>query len=173
MTDKPTDKLAKKPALAVAEENLLLVRGTMVSLSETIGKLAKPDSLGRCLVELKQLESAIQDIRGGVEDKVKTILLEQGEQTTEKGSRALTVNGITVTMRPTRTGIDSKKLERLLRIKGLKLTDYMDEQVTVTYKVNMSKVEMSTVAGKLTDDELEQCKYDESWSLQPVRREDV
>lgn len=164
--------IVKKTTLEKAEENLTLIRGALVSLATLVDGLKRPDSMGRCLVDLKKVGDAIGDMKSGLEDKVKILLEQKGEQVTEKGSRSYTENGVTLTMRPTRTGLDPRKLEQLLRMKKLKLTEYMDEEVTVKYKVNQSKLDMQAAAKKLTDAELEQCKYDESWSLQPTKVEE-
>lgn len=168
-----TKAIVKKTLLEKAEEQLTVIRGACVGLAGQVASLKKPESLGRALVDLKAVSSAIVDMQKSVEERIKEFLAEKGEVVTDKGSRAFTANGVTLTMRPTRTGIDSKKLEKLLRQKGAKLTDYMDEHVDISFRVNMGKIESAPISKKLTAEEIEQCLFDESWSLQPVKREDT
>ena len=167
-----TKALAKKTKLEAAEEHLTVIRGACVGLSTLVDGLKRADSMGRCLVDLQKVASAISDMSSGLQEKLKELVLVTGEQTSEKGSKEYSVNGVTLCVRPTRTGLDSKKLEKYLRTQGLKLTDYMDEQVSISYKANTAKIESSSLSKKLTNDVLEQCKYDTNYSLQPVRIEE-
>lgn len=86
-----------------------------------------------------------------------------GHQVTDKGSVQAEVGGFRLTAIPTRTGYDPKKLEAVLRRRGL--TPEAGMNVTVTYKVDEAKVAGLFAAGKLTEHDLEASKYDKSYRL--------
>lgn len=90
-----------------------------------------------------------------------------GHQVTDKGSTQANVGGYRVTAIPTRTGLDPKKLEVVLRRKGLQPADAMD--ATVTYKVNQQKVDKLVADGGLTNADITSALYDKSFRLSVER----
>lgn len=91
-----------------------------------------------------------------------------GQQTTDKGSLGVTVAGFSIEARPHRTGLDAKKVEALLRAKELSVDALMDKDIR--YMVNESRLQLAITEGVLTADELETCKYELSYALQPIKK---
>lgn len=120
------------------------------------------DEAYRNLVEVK---SAVEDTLEIAKAKLKAMIENKGEVTTEKGSMERQLGGYMYSMRPTRTGTDPKKLEALLRAKEKDPALYM--AATVTYKVDEQKLGVALAKKVLTEEELKNCAYDKSFALQP------
>lgn len=110
-----------------------------------------------------ELQKLSEDVRSRLRDRLLLYLQVNGQKTTEKGSVAADVGGFTVTAIPTRTGIDPKKLETLLRRKGIDVEAGMD--ATVAYKVNPEKVAKLLESGRLHEQDREACLYDKAFRV--------
>lgn len=120
------------------------------------------------LPEAFEMTDKLEKLADEVRDRLRSRLLkwvkETGETVTEKGSKANTIGGFKVSAIPTRTGIDPKKLEALLRRLGLDPTAGM--KPTITYAVDDEKVMQLIGAGRLTVEDVNNCKYAESFRIQ-------
>lgn len=105
-----------------------------------------------------------------VKDRLLLYLNVYGQQATAKGTMRCDVGGYEVQAIPTRTGVDAKKLEALLRARGIPVTDAMAE--AKTYKVDAAKVAELVAMGKLSPDDLTRCGPDKSYRVSVKRIEE-
>lgn len=161
----------KKAALAPVDA----VEGADASVSHALQLLADALSDNPSIETVTLVEMAVKNWTKRLEDteKVSKSLLidhlkQHGKQTTDKGSLSLNVNGYIVEARPWRTGLDSKKVESLLRAKELSVDEFMDKEVR--YLVNESRLELGIVQGIFTKEELDTCKWELSYALQPIKK---
>lgn len=101
---------------------------------------------------LKGYEDALSDVAGVARGKLLDMLKEQGSG---ESSLKLTVGEWELSARPRKTGLDSKKLEALLRAKGIDPAAYMTAKVT--YEVDPTRTELLTRENRVTQDELNTC----------------
>lgn len=132
-------------------------------VSSLIGPDAPPENVADALVILKMVEKQAEAMNAYVRDAAIRLLKEKGTVVGEKGTVIMTTGDWHLEMHR-KNGTDPKKLEKLLREKGLDPEVAMTP--TIKYSVNYTKVEMAKVAGNLTSEELDNCAFDESWSLQ-------
>jgi hypothetical protein len=139
-----------------------------IRLAREIQAVTSNDQLAACMDRMASWTDSLDKLQTFVRTKVKEIVERYGEVTTEKGSKVLQTDNYEIPMRPTRTGTDPKKLERLLRNKGVDVSAAMD--ASITYKVNTDKIKTCLQNRMLTDEEIETCEYDKSYTLLPVKR---
>lgn len=149
---------------------LPLGRTNVGDIATVIGNASiTPTTLATAVDKLNQVAAYIKSLQESARNRMLNLVMERGEVRTDKGTRVLTDGEWTLEVRPTRTGIDSRKLERLLRAKGQNIEGWMTPKITYEYNPGMAAEAIAR--GVLTEDELATCKYDESWSVQPPRRE--
>ena len=131
-----------------------------------------PDELLAPVFDLtKKLGAMATKIEAPIKARVKALVEKQGAVFSEAGSRALTLAGWRMEIRPTGGGYDMDKLSALLRGKGLKRIDYMD--VEKVYTLNNDKLQQLIGAKKVKEKELEACKNPPGFSVQtPTQAED-
>jgi hypothetical protein len=110
------------------------------------------------------LKTLADEVRDRLRDRLLGWVQRAGEVVTEKGSMAGSTGGFKVTAIPTRTGVDPKKLEALLR--RLKLDPVICMDQTVAYKVNNDKITTALIKGQLTVEDVASCNYDKSFRVQ-------
>lgn len=110
-----------------------------------------------------KLGELADEVRTRLRERVLNRVLAEGEVITDKGSKGMRVAGYKLGCIPTRTGIDPKKLEALLRHKKLEPAVAMDS--TVTWSVNNNKVMASVKEGRLTAADVESCRYAPAWRV--------
>lgn len=151
---------AKKILTAAFQELALPFSGKMK---------AKPSEMEESYRALIDFQSVIKDTIEVAKEKMKKLVENKGEVTTEKGSMERVIGGYLYAMRPTRTGTDPKKLEALLRAKEVEdIGEYMEP--TVTYKVSEEKLRKAFAKKVLTQAELDTCEYEKSYALQPPKK---
>lgn len=101
---------------------------------------------------LKGYADAIDDVAGVARSKLLDMLKEKGSG---ESSLKLVVGDWELSARPRKTGLDAKKLESLLRAKGIDPTAYMTTKVT--YEVDPTRTELLTRDNRLTQAELDTC----------------
>ena len=149
------------PKSALAVRNYTV--GAMQSLASWLSSV-EPEQFGEALSLLKSLQSALENAEGTVKNRAVEMVRRDGTRETEKGTYGLTLGAYTIRAIPTRTGVDSKKLEAHLRGRQLEPTIAMD--ATMTYKVNEGKLVACVEQGKLTQAEVDACKADTSYRLE-------
>lgn len=138
--------------------------GSITKAIEGLAQLASgaltPRQLAVGVARLQAAYDALENILKNLKAKITALVLTEGTQVTEKGSRQLRVDGAGVlTIRPHRTGLDPKKVEALLRAKGKSPGDFMD--AVVAYKVNEGKLKKA----ELNADEIKLCEFDLTWAV--------
>lgn len=134
-------------------------------VSSLIGPDAPPENVADALVILKMVEKQAEAMNAYVRDAAIRLLKEKGQEVGEKGTRTLTAGNWLLEMHR-KNGIDPKKLEKLLREKGLEPEVAMTP--TIKYSVNYTKL---TDLG-LSHDTMRDIAFDESWSLQSPKHAD-
>ncbi len=128
---------------------------------------AKTPTVMKVHSQLKEWATLLEN----VERMTKAMLVDEvtrlGTVTTEKGSRELVVGNKLLAIRPHKTGLDAKRVEALLRAKGLSVDELMDKKVT--YILNDTRLASAVDNGELTKDELETCRPETTWVLQPIK----
>ena len=104
-----------------------------------------------------------------VKPMVVKLLKEKGKVATDAGTRRMTVSGYVLEIQPDRQGYVAQKVEALIRAKGLDPAKYMDTKVT--YLINEGKMADAVKDGKMTQDEWNTCKNEESWKLMSPKKE--
>lgn len=137
-----------------------------------------PAKLALVKTKLESWSESLEAFQKNIRDRCLDALKAAGKVVTDKGSVELTEGGYVLSARPWRTGYSAKKVEALLRAKGLhedQLMKYMDRQVS--YKLSEEKLGVAVGAGILTKAELDaSCRdgVDEKgeviMALQPVRK---
>lgn len=160
-----TTALAKVPTTGTA---VATIKKSLVTLADRLGgKLTVPQA-SDILTELNTLSAVVESLAKVAKEKLKLVVLQDGEVATDAGTRRLERDGWRLEVRPYRTGLDSRKVEKLLRAKQAPLDKYMNTKVT--YEVDSDKLLSAVEAGVFTQDELNTCKYDENWVLQSPKR---
>lgn len=163
-------KTTKKDALAPVKKGGLTLTSCTRSFSEAVkglvlfmsGRALAPAEQGHVLMLVRDTKKALEDTEKLIKAQMVALLKEKGEQVTDKGSRALEVDGLRLKMKPYRTGYDPKKLEALLRARSMNVESFM--RPTISYAVDDAKI--PALAEQLGADTLESTKYDESWVLE-------
>jgi hypothetical protein len=171
---KKTKKDVKKEIVKSINTNALsiVVQKTDESISRALADVAQllsnplpPPVLGGVMRALRQAKSNIEK---GLEPIAKQRLIamvkEQGTAVTDKGTMEAIVEGWRFRMKPYRTGIDPKKLEKLIRAKGLNPDNYMSK--VISYSFDETGANKLVDTKKMTADELESCHYEESWTVE-------
>jgi len=125
------------------------------------------------LLLVRETDKILKNYDKVVKARVQELLLSEGEVVTDKGSRGMTVNGWSLFMKPTRTGVDPKKFEAMLRAKGLDPENFMD--TSIVYSFNEQKALDAVAKKRITQEELASCKYDLSWTVEtpkPAKNEE-
>ena len=167
MTKNSLAKAKSAPSLTLATA-AATVKSALVNIADRLGNDLTTAQTTDIYSTLSQLSDVVTQLSNIAKEKLKLTILLEGERVTEAGTRRLQKDGWQLEVRPYRTGFDPKKIERLLRAKAAALITYMDSEVT--YKVNSDKLLQAVTDGVFTKDELDTCKYDESWTMQPPRR---
>lgn len=118
----------------------------------------------------RELGRLAEDTQDALKQRALLYLNVHGQVVTEKGSRQARVGGFTVTAVPTRTGLDPKKVEPLLRRRGLEPSAHMKS--TIKYDVDQARIDRLVAEGKLQPADVEACRYDKTYRLE-VERESV
>lgn len=112
---------------------------------------------------------ALEHAKVGLRDRALMYLNVHGKKVTDKGTVETAVGEYLVRAIPTRTGYDPKKVEGMLRRRGLDPVAGMDP--TITYRVNGPKLEELRAGGHITDGDLQSCKYSEGFRVEVKRGE--
>jgi hypothetical protein len=135
------------------------------------GKLAAP-RVAAIYEYLGSLEKTVGALKEAGRGRVLGLLQESGKKATEAGTLQLQEAGWLLEARPTGGGFDDRKVEALIRARGLDPARFMD--TVITYKLRPSTIEylQSTENGGagITADELETCRRDRGWAVQTPKK---
>lgn len=130
-------------------------------ISEQLAVDAPPAAKANAWAVIKDLSQNAEKLKAYGRDAIIQLLKEHGEET-EAGSRTLISGGWRLSMRPHRTGLDPKKVEKALREKGMSPESWMTPKVTYS-------ISHADYAEALGADTVADCHYDESWTVaEPV-----
>lgn len=163
---------AFEKALTVpGKDTKITIEKARVTVSEAFKTLAvalsgelTTDKVAEGLRFVREAKKIVENYDDTMKTRVKDILLKSGQVATEKGARFLDAGGLRLFMKPTRTGVDGKKFEAMLRAKDMNPEKHMNMKIIFEYDAQKA---LSLVANKkISQDELESCKYDESWTVE-------
>lgn len=153
-----------KQALERIDESRRLVNHALQNLATTLTGVVMPEALAPALTTIRETEKTLEGLGGVAKSLTIHILKDAGELVEgTKGTYRYVIGDDVLSMRPTRTGTDPKKLEAWLRARNLEPSKYMD--ATVTYKTSELGTQQLLKEGQLTHDDLEELEYDESWAV--------
>jgi len=158
------------------KESVALAPGPQKSLSwyeqgETVlGLLAKELStevtaprMAEIVRQLTTWEEDIAALAKAGKQRLLELVEDKGEVVTEKGTKVYEADGWHLEARPWRTGFDSKKVETMLRAKGLEPDTHMN--IKVSYEVDEVKLKLLQLNGRVTEAEMDLAKYDRKMVL--------
>ena len=167
---KPAAKALAKALTKAPEAHLapLALRGpTLEALEALSNALTKvePRELQDAWVLVKQVESAVEAMEAHLKQVIEGFVLEHGKDVGEKGGKQVVFpTGEMLRLRLHRTGVDSKKLEKLLRARGVDVETCMDARVS--YAANTEKIDKAVAKGLLTAEDVASTYYDATWVVQ-------
>jgi len=145
--------------LAVRNGIIILMQG----LADWFSRVG-PDEFGQAVLLVRAMKKALEQAEDVLNERATDVVRASGKRETDKGTMSVVLGAHTLRAIPTRTGTDPKKLEAHLRTAGINPEVCMD--ATITYKVNDEKLKQALASGKLTQAEVDACKYDTSFRLE-------
>lgn len=166
----------KKTAVAAGPNHTQMITVTSEAMDLVLQQTAnvlsrelKPPELCTVFSSIKDWEKNLTALAKNGRDRLLDLVLENGEQVTETGTKKLDVDGgWEVEARPRKTGVDGKKLEALLRAKKLDVGKYMI--ATITYAPNELGVEQLIKEGKVTPEEMATCHHELEYNLMTPKK---
>lgn len=154
-------------ALQVATESMQVgLRGAADVLSHELAPLELAAVQGK----LKGWSDAIEALCKSARDRMLALIKEKGQKETDAGTLRYREGGMVFEARPLKTGLDPKKVEALLRAKGVThIEQYMTP--TISYTMNDATRSLILRDGKMTEAELDTCRYGESYAVQTPKKE--
>lgn len=150
-------------ALAPQKEQLTLALRNFAQALSTLSDEQVPAAL-----EMARELGKLSDETGeALKQRALLYLNVHGQQVTDKGSRQARVDGFLLKAIPTRTGLDPKKVETLLRRKGMEPSAHM--RSTIKYEVDAERMDKLVMDGKLSTQDVEACRYDKSFRVEVER----
>lgn len=148
------------------------IRKSLQAIAEVLshGELL-PAAATNVYGQLKQIEDAVKDMTSMARDRLLAFIREEGVKVTESGSLRAQFGGFEIEAKVRNTGFDPKKVQILLRQKGMGPEAGMD--ATITYKPNADKLNTLVRQAYLTAVELEACRFDVEYNLQRPTRVEV
>jgi hypothetical protein len=164
----PTQSLAPRDAETTLERASGAISIGFQTLVQALSGPVRPTTVVSIYSTLNNWEKSLAQVKEIAKDLLKDMVVKAGTETTEKGSKELQIGKLKASVRPWRTGYDGKKVEALLLAKELDLDKYMDKDII--YKLNVNRLNTAIIEKKLTKDELETCKYEVKYVLQPLEQ---
>lgn len=112
---------------------------------------------------MKKLSEHTRDM---LKARVIELVTKNGKKVTEAGTMRMPMAGLVMEIQPTGNGYDPKKVEALIRAKGLDVEHYMDKEIK--YSINEGKMKS---AKKITHDEWETCRKEQGWKMMSPEKE--
>lgn len=162
-------KLAKAVTkeLSLSRSNQILNAGLKAVAEFISGSLSNVE-LAATFDALKDAEKVVEDLQTNLKARLVEQVKQLGKQSTERGSLRLEADGWEIEARVSRTGYDPRKVEALLRAKNLDVPSYMTTKIT--FAVDEARLQAAALTNKLTQDELDTCRYESGYTLQRPKR---
>lgn len=158
----------KKPAKLSLAAGAQQLKEVVKTYAEALSNPLTPERLTEVFDQVRAFQKNMDDLYEAARQKVLALVTEQGDTVTATGSKRLELEGWLLEIRPQKTGYDSKKVLAVLRNKDINPNVYMDTEIT--YKANPEKMDLLVTEGLLTKNELEACKVDLKYAVQPPKR---
>jgi len=159
-----TVKMTYEKAIQVHKDSIAVVLTKFTDLLATLPTTQLPQAS----VFINDLEQVTKDIKDSIKSRIKDLVSAGGQVATDAGTKRMTVNGYVLEIQPSRTGLDPKAVETKLRAKGLDPEVGMDAEVK--YKVNEGKLTSLVASGKMTQDEVETCRYPAEYKVMSPKK---
>ncbi len=140
----------------------------MGELANAVSSASTPDLIAPLLATLRNGGKALEDNEKLLKPKVIEFLSKLGSVPKDQKQFVYTVGGWRFTGYP-KTGTDPKKFEAILIAKSKKPKDFMTE--VVSYKCNTEGIAKALRLKVLTQKELDECEFDESWTIKTPEEE--
>ncbi len=128
-----------------------------------------PIKLGETYTLIKNYVKLLGNMEELAKKHLKAIVVASGESPNpESKAKHMVIGDMKFEARPVNTKLDQKKVLAMLTEKSIPLTKGMDEEIS--YKINESKLAALVVNKKISKDELEACRHELTYSLQPPRK---
>lgn len=165
-----TKALAKRQVTmpAITEASSKLGDSALRAVADLLSMDLTPGAIGAIHAQLGAWEKNIKDLQSNTKQRLVALLKDKGQVVTNKGSRELLVDGYRIRCKPYRSGVDPKKLEALVRAKGLDPEQIM--QQVITYDLDPVKLGIAVEKKLISSDEAATCVYDESWTLETPKK---
>lgn len=160
---------AEKPQLASVEALEAASISLWESFASSISNLT-PDQYAPAIQFIRTTEKLAEDAGKVLKPLIVGTVKARGKRETDAGTMRLTLGDYKLEIQPMSTALDEKKVEALLRAKGMNPNTHMD--TVIKYKVNQGKLDTLVSEGKLSKDELEGCKPAENWKVMTPKKED-
>jgi len=149
-------------------EDALRIRHGLEALANRLTYDIAPADAASVYTQLKGIEDILTDMGKLARDRLLAYVKSEGTQVTEGGSLKASFGNFEVSAIVRSAGYDAKKVQVMLRSKGLDATAGCDTEIK--YKPNPDKLEALVSTGKMTAQELKSCKADVEYRLErPVR----
>lgn len=161
----PNDALTPAPSGALTFEDRVkqLLRILAQKLSEDLG----PQQLAMTYNAISSWTKNLTELHDNAKKRLVKTLVEKGAQVSDAGTMKLTVDGWELEARPAGRIWDETRVMALLRGKQLPLDKWM--RPTVKYAVDEKQLAVLQELGKLTAAEINACKLERGYALQPPR----
>ena len=154
----------------LGESGIAIKRGLQV-LADVLTYDITPNDVSAVYLQLKNVEDVLKDIGSLARDRLLAYIKQEGEPISEGGSLKARLGEYEVCAIIRSAGYDAKKVQQMLRSKGLDATAGCDTEIK--YKPNPDKLEALVDTGRLTRDELKLCKVDPDYRVErPTRVSD-
>jgi hypothetical protein len=141
----------------------------IVGLAAYITSIAKvPEKLADAYTIVKKYHDALDKTKKTVSDHLKKLVETEGQAVPETTMKRALFGGYQLEIRATNTKLDGDKVEAMLRAKGLPPEKWMVQEVS--YSVDEEKLKELVAKKKLTPDEVESCRHELKYALQPVKK---
>lgn len=160
--EKADSALAKTTKQEVAKYDPAPLLGALQTLAAQVASINK-ESAPQLWDTVKRMEELSKEYVESVKGFVKELVVNEGKNATDAGTKRLVRNGYELEVQPMGGGLTDKQVEALIRAKGIPPLWAMDS--TVVYTVNEGKLKDLVAKGKLTEDELETCRAPKGWKV--------
>lgn len=162
ITEKADSALAKTAKPEVVKYDPAPLLGALQTLAAQVAAINK-ESAPQLWDTVKRMEELSKEYVESVKGYVKELVVNEGKNATDAGTKRLVRNGYELEVQPMGGGYVDEKVESLIRAKNIAPLLAMDS--TITYKTNEGKLKDLIAKGKLTEDELETCRAPKGWKV--------
>lgn len=135
----------------------------MRRLANTLSMDLTPKGLAKVYTDMKSWEDNLADLIKNARDRILALVQRDGEKVTDAGTMKLIVDDVELSIQPRKTGYDDKKVEAMVRNKGLDPSKCMTP--VLIFKADAKLLESLKGEGKVAQAELDACKHDLAYNV--------